>query len=73
MKNRICELRMTAKITIKMDNAAFDDGQGGRGELARILRNVALHIEGTGATEGAVMDGNGNRVGDFKVTGRQPK
>jgi len=56
---------MQAKITVKMDNAAFTDDPGA--ELARILRDLAKHIE-NGDTGRRLMDGNGNRVGEFTIT-----
>lgn len=56
---------MTAIIRINMDNAAFD-GDNRNEELARILRDLAKHIEG-GNTERTVMDSNGNRLGTFKI------
>lgn len=55
---------MTAKITITMDNAAFEDEPAS--ELARILRDLAKHIE-AGDTERRLMDSNGNHVGTFKI------
>lgn len=56
---------MTAKITVRMDNAAFGDTPAS--ELARILRDLAKHIE-NGDTDRRLMDSNGNRVGAFEIT-----
>jgi len=58
---------MTIKIEVRMDNAAFDD----LGELARILRGLADHVDGRvwndehGST---LKDANGNTVGTWAVT-----
>ena len=60
---------MKAKITILMDNAAFADGNAEL-ELAAILRDLAKHVE-NGSRDRRLMDGNGNHVGEFKITGRQ--
>jgi hypothetical protein len=56
-------------FTLKFDtkNAAFDDG-GTEAETVRILREIAEKIE-AGIDDGAVYDVNGNRVGDFRLTG----
>ena len=68
------------KLKIETDNAAFDDENEGRDEIARILRDVAERlgpgvlvgvIGGTtgGVTTGGVLhDTNGNRVGNFTLT-----
>jgi hypothetical protein len=52
-----------AKFTLNFscDNAAFDDYS--RGEIARILRDVANRIQGT--DYGVVYDSNGNQIGRF--------
>jgi hypothetical protein len=54
-----------AKITVQMDNAAFADEPAF--ELARILRDLAKHIE-HGDTERRLMDMNGNHVGQFEIS-----
>lgn len=60
---------MTARIEIKMDNAAFDDAPAS--ELSRILRGVADDLEnGVMPEQIRLADINGNRVGSFKITGR---
>jgi hypothetical protein len=60
------------KIEIVMDNAAFDPNEGGNGaEAARILRALATKIEGDTLAPRDVrplIDFNGNRVGEAKVT-----
>ena len=61
---------MKAKIEVQMDNAAFD-GQNSELELAGILRDLAQRVE-AGDRETTLHDGNGNRVGTFKITG-QPR
>jgi hypothetical protein len=55
-------------LKIEMTNAAFDDGDGGRWELVRILRDTADRIEGGAATLGLVRDTNGNKVGHWEWT-----
>jgi hypothetical protein len=65
----------TLKITIKMDNAAFDPWMGN--EVARILRGLAggyeerhrlLGFRGTPRERVVLRDLNGNTVGEAKVT-----
>jgi hypothetical protein len=58
---------MKLTITIQMDNEAFDDGNEGRTEAARILRDVAKHLE-QGDDGRRLMDSNGNHVGRFEIT-----
>ena len=64
---------MRADISIQMDNEAFTN-QGepsliaAGAELARILRDLAKHIE-AGDTGRGCMDSNGNTVGRFKIVG----
>jgi hypothetical protein len=51
-----------------MDNAAFGDcDQEAAEELARILRKVANRIESNPIEPGAIMDINGNKVGEAGV------
>lgn len=59
---------MEAKINIKMDNAAFED-LGRATELGRILRKLAGKIEGGELPPVALMDVNGNKVGEFTIDG----
>jgi hypothetical protein len=56
----------TLRITIKMDNAAFGDEP--ITEAARILRVLAQDMEKFGAADKALLDYNGNTVGEAKVT-----
>ena len=57
---------MKFTITIDTDNAAFDDGERGS-ETARILRAIALRIDGDPVEEptfyATIHDINGNNVG----------
>jgi hypothetical protein len=50
-------------VKIKTQNAAFE-GEDKALELARILREIAQHLE-DGQSEGRVQDSNGNTVGAF--------
>lgn len=56
---------MEFELSVLMENAAFEDG-GGRGELARILRKVADHVQ-EGGERGKILDVNGNRVGRWEM------
>jgi hypothetical protein len=59
----------TLRITIKMDNAAFEFNQGP--EVARILRDVAKAVDEDVSLPGFKLnlrDSNGNTVGEAKVT-----
>jgi hypothetical protein len=59
--------RITIDIT-GMGNAAFaDDGNDGRTEAARILRELATWFEALGDAPEFCMDFNGNRVGTVTV------
>jgi len=59
---------MKITININTGNAAFEDNEN---ELYDILVNqVAAKLWGTDQTTGNLMDSNGNKVGDFKVTGK---
>lgn len=51
-------------ITIETGNAAFDAGDDGRYEVARILRRLAGDVEDMGLSEHILRDINGNRVGN---------
>jgi len=54
-------------ITIKMDNAAFDDDPDQ--ELARVLREIVAHIDRYGYNpEGRLRDANGNTCGELRIT-----
>lgn len=61
---------MQAKISIKMDNAAFEDNGNGN-ELARILEKAAAWAEAAILAAGDsknLFDINGNKVGTFAIT-----
>lgn len=57
---------MEFKMTVNMDNAAFDRGDGR--ELARILREVADRLADVQEGSGSVRDVNGNKVGEYEIT-----
>lgn len=60
---------MTVKLTIKTDNAAFEDQSGM--EVARILREAAGKVENwPGYSEFAIglRDFNGNKVGEMEAS-----
>jgi hypothetical protein len=68
--NRKEMMMMDLKLTVNLDNAAFDEEHGGPGpELARIFRSLADSFEGGWCEplEVAVMDESGNRVGTLEV------
>lgn len=52
------------KLTIKTDNAAFEDDEGA--ECARILRNIAERLD-RGEKCGLCVDVNGNHVGEWSL------
>jgi hypothetical protein len=54
---------MHATITVKMDNAAFEEPAT---EMARILRKLAEEVE-CGADYVPLRDLNGNKVGEFNI------
>jgi hypothetical protein len=63
---------MTLKITMKLDNAAFEPDQGP--EVARILRKLAFDVDGCAtikhAGKGRVIRAlNGDKVGLVEITG----
>ena len=60
---------MKVVIEIKTDNAAFGDETDV--EIARILANLARHIEFTGVKETPIMDINGNKVGHILMDARE--
>lgn len=55
------------EITFDTANAAFDDDA--KGEVARILREIAAIVEArpVGTYDASIRDINGNRVGKFFV------
>ena len=56
------------ELKIETDNSTFDDENEGRDEIACILRDVAERL-GPGVWAGVLHDVNGNRVGNFTLTG----
>ncbi|HXJ55422.1 MAG TPA: hypothetical protein VNU68_02045 [Verrucomicrobiae bacterium] len=58
---------MKFKLTIAMDNAAFEDGADGMFEVARILEELAADLR-NGSAASTLMDVNGNSVGRYTVT-----
>ena len=48
---------------IDTNNAAFDDGNDGRDEIARLLRSISERIENGGIRQFNILDVNGNTVG----------
>ena len=59
------EAQVRARITIEMDGAAFDSGP--QHELARILHTLANKISDEAPMLLPLLDGNGNKVGSFKI------
>ena len=59
---------MEFKLTFSMDNAAFGDEPGI--EAARILQEIAAHIEenGVAGLSVSLFDINGNKVGKVQVS-----
>lgn len=64
---------MKIKIQIDTSNAAFADDNGGA-EAARILRDLAERLEGSGTLARSdtkqLHDTNGNKVGTYTTTAR---
>lgn len=61
---------MKFTLEVDCDNAAFDDGNHGA-EVARILRQVAEHVEHTASGvrfDVPLFDINGNQVGSAALT-----
>lgn len=60
-------------VTIKTDNDAFDGSRAKREEIARILRNLAVRVEGSSEVFHAckLFDINGNTVGSATLTGKE--
>jgi hypothetical protein len=59
------------RMTVDMDNAAFEDGEEGGHELRRLLELAAFDVfnDATPYHAHPVMDFNGNRVGQWEITG----
>jgi len=60
---------MKFKLTISLDNDAFQDGADGMFEVARILAELATDLR-NGSAASTLMDTNGNSVGRYIVTSR---
>ena len=57
---------MTAKLTIKMDNAAFEEDAAG--ELSRILLDLSDSVNyGSWSDPYIIRDINGNKVGELVI------
>lgn len=60
---------MKFNVTFTVENAAFRDPETGElvlEEVKRMLKNVIDNLE-RGRTSGAVIDYNGNNVGNFEL------
>ena len=57
---------MKITITINTENAAFDDNAAP--EVNRILKKLQNRFTNTGFEDRAIMDVNGNTVGNVEVT-----
>ena len=58
---------MSFKLKIATDSAAFtDDGNDGKNEISRILREIANKLE-SGCDGGPIRDVNGNKVGEWSM------
>jgi len=60
---------MKITINIQTGNEAFQDDNR-EDELLRILENIWLKISTGNSGDDYLFDSNGNRVGNFKVTGK---
>jgi hypothetical protein len=60
---------MEFNVHFECDNAAFDDAP--RYEISRILKELAERIEDGGDWTGVIRDVNGNRIGEFELTGEE--
>ena len=61
---------MRFALEITTDNSAFDSPAGNGPEIARILRDVADHVDRSDWTVGDsadLLDANGNRVGLWRL------
>ncbi len=54
------------RMNVRMANAAFEDDC--KGEMVRILMKVTEEVA-RGRQEGPIFDVNGNRVGEWEITG----
>lgn len=53
-------------LDISTENAAFEDTLDGRGEVARILREIADRLD-EGQHNGTARDVNGNKCGSWRL------
>ena len=58
------------QITIDLGHAAFADGEAPF-EVARILKDLADHLENGGLSEKDLYDYNGNNVGEANIIRNQ--
>lgn len=58
---------MKFSCEITCDNAAFDDGEGGRAELSRLLANLAAKVATVYGKGAQIYDITGNRVGHWAI------
>lgn len=60
---------MKFRLEFEMENEAFEDGNAGTLEAARILRHVAGRLcNASLGDRRKVLDGNGNTVGQWEIT-----
>ena len=59
------EIMTMFKLHIEMDNSAFDDGNEGRSEAARIIHAMAERLSCGQEDYGTLKDSNGNTVGGY--------
>lgn len=53
------------QVRIALDGSAFEHDR--EGEIARLLREIASHVEDMGSRSGRVRDHNGNFIGAFET------
>lgn len=58
---------MIFKLELACNNAAFDDGEGGKQEVIRILRDAIEKLD-QGHDSAGLRDTNGNKVGSYIFT-----
>lgn len=56
------------ELSFSTDSDAFDDGENGALEVARILRAVADQLEHESRHQSGAYDFNGNRIGTWRLT-----
>ena len=61
----------TFAVHFDTDNASFGDCEfDTRYEIANILTEIADAVRNGKPTEGIVRDGNGNKIGEFRLMGK---